>query len=115
MSVEDLTRLLPQKGARFGAYTQKGNQAVARIMTSFVKKLIKLEEEAQTWRGPSVAVRLLAAEKAMEKYRQAAEKYAGEGLSDTDARDQAMGFIQKALKASGLSSDLVREFMYEAE
>lgn len=114
MSVEELTRLLPQKNARFGAYTPKGDQVIARIMAGLVKKLIKLESEAKNWRDLSIAERLLAAEKAIKKCSLADDKHPGEGLSDSDVKDHIVGFVERALKASGLSDSLVREFLYEA-
>lgn len=114
MSVEKLTALIESDSGRFGAYTPKGDRAVFRIMASLVRKLIKLESEATTWRGPSIGARLMAAEKALEKYREADDKYSNEGLCDTDVREQVRGFVADALLASGMASQLVKEFMYEA-
>lgn len=114
MSVEALNSLIESDDGRFGAYTPKGDAVVFRIMKSLVKKLVKLEEQTEKFRSPSVAERLLAAEKAMAKYSDACEKHSDEGLSDTDVREQVGLFMVEILEASGLSKGLIREFFYEA-
>lgn len=110
--LDDLNEVMPQASAKFGAYTPKGDKAVSRVMISFVKKLIKLEEE-KVGCSPSIGERLVAAEKAIAKFREADDKHPNEGLLDTDTRDRVHGFIAKALEASGLTRELIREFLEE--
>lgn len=110
--LDDLNEVMPQASDEFGAYTPKGDRVVARVMISFVSKLIKLEKEKKDY-SASIGERLVAAEKAIAKFRELDNKHPNEGLTDSEVRDRVHASMSKALKSSGLSSRLIHEFLEE--